>query len=618
MGDESECSRLELQAADLPRAPGVYLFKNARGRVLYVGKAKDLRSRVRQYLTGHDERRMVPSLVAASASVSVTQVRTEKEAIILENTLIKKHKPRYNVRLRDDSGFLHLRIDPKGTWPRFTVTRNLEGKARLFGPYASAHRARLTLDFVSRRFPLRTCTDEEMKRRKRPCLLHQMHRCMAPCVDLCTPEAYLNVVNESMMFLEGRNKELLTHLHVRMRESADQEEFEEAARIRDLIRAVESSLESQLTVDRKGGNRDVWSLVREGERAMALLLPFRHGRMQEAHPFPLNEVVGEDGEVLSSLLTAWYHSSSRIPVEVLLSHALPDGPALQEVLSETLGRRVQLTNPQRGDKVKLIALATRNARGALRRSILRDARTDKALERLQEVARLPRRPHHIECFDNSNIQGTDPVASQVVFIDGVPARNRYRRYRVRSVKGPDDYATMREILERRIKRARKEDARPDDALPDLIVVDGGKGQVSVVLAVLADLGAHDLPVVGLAKPRVEHARGERHAVDKIVVPGIKEPQRLRSNDPALLLLQALRDESHRTAVQFHRKVRRKSRLSSELDGIPGVGPARRKVLLTRFGSVQGVRGATVDEVGSLPGIGPSLAQQILDALGSES
>jgi excinuclease ABC subunit C len=615
MAESNDLAALVAQAAELPRAPGVYLFKNARGRVLYVGKAKNLRARVRQYLLGHDDRPMVPFLLDAATTVDVTQVRTEKEAIILENTLIKKHRPRYNVMLRDDTGFLHLRIDPKGTWPRYSVTRDIDGRARFFGPYASAHRARLTLEFLSRRFPLRTCTDEEMKRRKRPCLLHQMHRCLAPCVDLCSKDTYAAVVDESMLFLEGKNKELLGRLHQRMVVHSEAEEFEEAARIRDLIRAVESSLESQLTVDRKGGNRDAWAMVRDGERAMAVLLPFRSGRMQEAHSFPLDQVVGEDGEVLSSLLTAWYQSAPRIPTEVLVSHLIPDGSALEEVLSERRGSRVHIRAPERGDKVKVIALALRNAQGALRRSRLRDARTDKALERLQEVARLPRKPHRIECFDNSNISGTNPVASQVVFIDGVPDRKRYRRYKVRSVQGPDDYATMREILERRIKRSRKEDAKPEDALPDLIVVDGGKGQVSVVMAVLADLGAHELPVVGLAKPRVEHARGERHAVDKIVVPGIKDPQRLRSNDPALLLLQALRDESHRTAVQYHRKVRRKASLGSELDGIPGVGPARRKVLLTRFGSVQGVKGATVDEVSGLPGFGRSLAVQILDTLG---
>lgn len=600
---------------NLPRTPGVYLFRNARGRVLYVGKARDLQSRVKQYFAGSDDRPMIPFLLDAATDVDVTVVRTEKEAIILEDTLIKKHRPRYNVRLRDDSAFIHLRIDPKGFWPRYEVRRELDKRARYFGPYTSAHRARITLEFLSRRFPLRTCTDQELKRRSRPCLLHQMGRCLAPCVEVCTPETYDRVVAESMLFLEGRNKELLAKLHDRMSDHADSEEFEEAARVRDLIRAVEASVEAQITVDNRGGHHDVWAIVREGARAIATLLPFRGGRMQEARSFTVDEVVGDDGEVLSSLLTAWYSAPNRIPDEVLVSATLPDQDALAEVLSERRERAVSVRRPVRGDKAKVVLLAQKNAEGSLRRARLRHARTDEALERLQKVARLPRRPHHIECFDNSNIQGTDPVASQVVFIDGVPDRKRYRRYKVRSVQGPDDYATMREILERRVRRSMKVDAKPEDALPDLLVVDGGKGQVSVVQAVLADLGVHELPLIGLAKPKVERARGEEGAVDKIVVPGIKDPQRLRSNDPALLLLQALRDESHRTAVRYHRKVRSKSRLKSELDGIPGVGPSRRKALLTRFGSVQGVRGATIDELSAVPGVGLALAQSILELLG---
>jgi len=601
-------------AADLPRGPGVYLFKNARGRVLYVGKAKDLRARVSQYLSGHDDRPMVPFLMAAATAVDVTEVRTEKEAYILEDTLIKKHRPRYNVTLRDDSGFLHLRIDPKSPWPRYRVTREVDSKASHYGPYASAHRARLTLEFLSRRFPLRTCTDEELKRRKRPCLLHQMHRCLAPCVDLFSEETYGSVVSESMLFLEGKNKELLGRLHERMLTHAESEAFEDAARVRDLIKAVEASLEGQITVDSRGGDRDAWAIVRDGERAMVVMLPFRGGRMQEARANPVESALGSDEEVLSAMLMAWYNTAMRIPAEVLVSHQLDDAGILAEIFGERRGRKVSVRAPQRGDKLRAVELATKNATSAMRRALLRDARTDKALERLQEVARLPRLPRHIECFDNSNIQGTDPVASQVVFIDGVPERRRYRRYKVRSVQGPDDYATMAEILERRVRRARKADAKPEDALPDLIVVDGGKGQVSVVLAVLSDLGCHDLPIIGLAKPRVEHARGERHAVDKVVVPGIKDPQRLRSNDPALLLLQALRDESHRTAVNYHRRVRRKARLGSELDGINGVGPSRRRALLTRFGSVSGVRGATIEELSAVSGIGTSLAREIIAAL----
>ncbi len=601
-------------ASVLPEGPGVYLFKNARGRVIYVGKAKNLRARVKQYLTGQDDRLMVPHLLQSAKAVDVTEVRTEKEAFLLEDTLIKKHRPRYNVQLRDDTGFLHLRLDSSVRWPRYIVTREIDGKAHHFGPYASAHRARLTLEFLSRRFPLRTCTDEELKRRKRPCLLHQMHRCLAPCTDVCSEQAYQAVVTESMLFLQGKNKELLTRLHARMAMHADAEQFEDAARVRDLIQAVESSLESQITVDRRGGDRDCWAIARDGTRAMVALIPYRLGRMQEARTFPADNVIGDDAEVITALLMAWYGGPSRIPDSVLVSCELMESDLIEAILRERKGRRVDLSCPQRGDKTKALALAQKNAQSALRRAMLRDARTDQALERLQEVARLPRRPRHIECFDNSNIQGTDPVASQVVFIDGVPERQRYRRYKVRSVQGPDDYATMREILERRVKRSRQPDAKTTDVLPDLIVVDGGKGQVSVVLAVLADLGCHDQPVVGLAKPRVEHARGERHAVDKIVVPGLKDPVRLRSGDPVLMLLQALRDESHRTAVQFHRKTRRKRRLVSQLDGIPGVGPSRRKALLTRFGSVSGVRSATIEELSAVSGVGPELANAIWNAL----
>ena len=326
---------------------------------------------------------------------------------------------------------------------------------------------------------------------------------------------------------------------------------------------------------------------------MAVLLPYGAGRMQESRAF-LQTVWWARTGTAGTLMMAWYAHPTRIPAEVLAGTPLEDEGALAEVLRERKQAKVTVRTPQRGEKTQAVGLAMKNAESALRRARLKDARNDQALTRLAEIARLPRAPRHIECFDNSNIPGSDPVSSQVVFIDGAPDRSRYRRYKVRSVQGPDDYATMCEILERRVKRSRKPDAKPADVLPDLIVVDGGKGQVSVVQAVLADLGCHSLPVIGLSKPRTEHARGERHALDKVVVPGIKEPIRLRSNDPALLLLAALRGESHRTAVRYHQKTRRARRLVSELDGIPGVGPSRRVALLTRFGSVAGVRSASLD------------------------
>ncbi len=606
---------LAARIAALPRTAGVYLFMDARGTVIYVGKARDLRARVGQYVRGQDDRTQIPFLLRAAEDVQVTEVGTEKEALILENTLIKKHRPRYNVLQRDDSNFIHLVIDPSEEWPRFRIVRSIGGKGQHFGPYTSASRARRTLEYLSRRFPLRTCSDQELKTRKRPCLLYEMHRCLGPCVERCSPGDYQTVLDESLLFLEGRNTELLIRLKGRMQSAAEDERYEDAARVRDLIQAIQASVEAQFVADSKLVDRDAWAFAQSGQRGMAVVLPVRNGRMQEARRFPVDFRAAAPAEVCSSLLNTYYAQVQPIPPEVLVD-SLPEGVApLADLLSERRGRKVRVFVPKRGDKVRLVALASRNATGALDRSISRDEAVTLALERLAEVARLGGPPHRIECFDNSNIQGTDPVASMVVFIDARPAKKLYRRYRVKSVQGPDDYATMREILGRRIRRGLAAEAKMDDRLPDLLVVDGGKGQVGVVQAVLADLGVHDLPVIGLAKPRRERARGDRWAVDKIVVPGIKEPQRLRPSDPALRLLQVLRDESHRTAVRYHRQVRRKKRLASPLDGIPGVGPSRRQALLTHLGSLSGVQQASEEQIASVPGIGAQLARTIKVFLG---
>jgi excinuclease ABC subunit C len=601
-------------AERLPKRPGVYLFKDAKGRVIYVGKAKDLRARVRQYLQGADDRPQIPFLVRAAVDVHVTETRTEKEALILENTLIKKHSPRYNVVKRDDSNFLHIAVDLSAEWPRYELVRKIDKSRRHYGPYASAFRARRTLEYLSRRFPLRTCSDSELARRSRPCLLFEMNRCLAPCVDRCTPEAYQEVLDESTLFLEGKKRELLVRLRQRMSEASEAECYETAAQLRDLIAAIEASIEAQVVVDRKLLDRDCWALARSGHRAMAVLLPVRSGQMEEAHRFTIDGRTGTDPELLSTLLNTHYEPGMRIPPEILVEHSPVDLEALTDLLSERRGSQVQVKTPQRGPKLRLLELALRNAVGALERSVDHGEARSAAVDRLQEVARLPQRPVRIECFDNSNIQGTDPVASMVVFVEGEPYKAGYRKYRVATVQGPDDYATMREILGRRVRRALSEDAVPADALPDLIVVDGGKGQVGVVCAVLSDLGVHDLPVLGLAKPKVERARGDRAAVDKIIIPGAKDPKRLRATDPALRLLQSLRDESHRTAIRFHRSVRRKRKLRSVLDDIPGVGPGRKAALLKHLGSLKAVRAAEEWEIAQVPGIGPGLAAVIRQAL----
>lgn len=604
---------LERKVSSLPTRSGVYLFKDRRGRVIYVGKAVNLRARVRQYLGGQDERQMVPFLVANATDVEVVATDTEKEALLLENTLIKKHRPRYNVKLVDDKNFLHLRVDPRSSWPRYTLVRRIKDDgARYFGPYASASRARETLAVLSRHFPLRTCTDQVLRTRKRPCILHQMHRCVAPCVDLVDKSAYDEILEESILFLEGRHRPLVQRLTDRMQRAAEAEQFEDAARIRDLVRSIEATLERQKVVDPKLRDRDVWGLYREGNRGAVAILPIREGMMGEPRVTPVTSLVGDDADVLSSLILDAYGAGSDVPGEVLVPRLPPEHATLAELLSERRGRKVQLVAPERGERVRLVELAQENARLRFLREHDEDERLEQALRELAEIVGLAEPPARIECFDNSNIGGANPVAAMAVLIDGRPARAEYRRYRVRTVVGSDDYATMREILGRRFKRGLEE-----GNLPDLLVVDGGKGQLNVALAVLRELGVPNQPVIGIAKPRTEHARGEADATDKIVVPGTKDPIRLRPGHPALRLLQHVRDEVHRHAVGYHRQVRNRETLQSVLEAIPGVGPTRRKALLKHLGSAGAVANAGVDELAAVPGIGPALAAQIHAALHPE-
>ena len=602
---------LDAQAEILPTTAGVYLFRAASGEVLYVGKAINLRARVRQYLQGHDARVMVRYLVAASDRIDTLPVSNEKEALILENSLIKQHQPRYNIRLRDDKNFLHLRIDPKAFWPRYTLVRKpKDDGARYFGPYHSATHARRTLSFVQKSFPLRTCADVVLRARKRPCLLHQMRRCVAPCVALCTPAEYGAVIDESVMFLQGRNRDLLRRLERRMADAAEGEQFEEAARVRDLLRSVEAALQSQSVADVKLGDRDVWALFREGDRGAIACLPVRGGLAREPRVFPFQGEVGEDEALLSAALNRWYEEGPDVPPEVVLPVVLPDGAALAELLTERRGAKVELHVPKRGDKTRLLTIARAAAETRFAGAQTEEQRRERALETIAEIVGLDALPYRMECFDNSNLLGEDAVASQVVFIEGKPARAEYRRYKVKTVFGADDYATMREILGRRLRRAAEE-----GTFPDLLVVDGGRGQLSAAEDVLRELGLEDQPVIGIAKPRTERRRGDTDAVDKIILRGQADPVILREDDPALRMLQFIRDEAHRTAIGFHRKTRSKSALVSELDAISGIGKTRRQALLKHFGSTRALKAATVAEIAAVPGFGGALAEKIRLALG---
>ncbi len=599
---------LDEQADALPTEPGVYLWKDADGVVLYVGKANNLRARVKQYLGGHDGRYMVPFLVHHAVRIETIPVHSEKEALLLENSLIKQHRPRYNIKLRDDKSFLHVRIDPRAEWPRFSLVRRpKDDGAKYFGPYHSASTARRTLQFVQRSFPLRTCSDAVLASRKKPCLLYQLHRCVAPCVDLCTKDAYDEVMEDAVLFLGGKDRELQARLTVQMTVLAEEERYEEAARVRDLLLAVRTSLDRQVVADVKMGERDAWGLHREGDRGAISCLPVRGGLVREPMVFPFAGELGESAEILTATLNRWYREEGTAPPEVLVPEALPD--VLGEILSELRGSAVRVHAPQRGDKIRLITIATSAAQTRFAVDHGEEERLHRALDAIAEIAQLPGPPTRIECYDNSNLLGTDPVASQVVFIDGKPSRKDYRRYNVKTVVGADDYATMREILLRRLKRAME-----SGEFPDLIVVDGGRGQLNSALAVLTELGLEHQPVIGLSKPRTERKAGDRDAVDKIVLPWESEPVVLRYDDPALRLLQHVRDEAHDTAVGFHRKTRSKRQFTSALEEMPGVGPARRKALLIHFGSMSAVRAADVAALETAPGMGRKLAEKLWASL----
>lgn len=606
-------SELKEQAARLPKKPGVYLFKNAGGKVLYVGKAKNLRARVAQYLRGQDSRKHVDLMMRKAVQVEVALTETEKDALLLENTLIKRYHPRYNVQLRDDKNFLHIALDTRQEWPRFRLVRRIEKAKglRTFGPFSSATQARKTMAFVERSFPMRTCSDRTLKSRKRPCLLYQMNRCVAPCMPgFTSKESYLALMDQAALFLEGRHKELLVFLQQKMKASSDLEEFEQAGRLRDLIQSIEATLERQQVVDTAMSNRDIWGIFRASNAGVLSVIPVRAGMMLEPLSFPFKQLLQSDAEILCAALLQFY-TNQPIPREVLLPFDLDESSILSELLREEKGGAVDLFTPVRGKKKRLVELAMKNAEARFRQTEDTQKRAMVALKALAEHCGLVSPPQHIECFDNSNFQGDSPVASQVVFKKGKPVRSLYRHYHIQSVQGPDDFASMAEVLERRIRRAHKE-----GQYPDLIVVDGGKGQLSAALGCLAALGADHVAVIGLAKARREKRLGQVDAVDKIILPNVSEPLILADADPALNLLRHLRNESHRFAIAFHRKVRKKTGMASVLDGIEGVGPARKKALLRHFGSLRALKAADLESIAQVKGISSQVAERVFSALGA--
>lgn len=676
---------LEALLARLPDDPGVYVMRDRKGEVVYVGKARKLRVRVRQYFNGQDTRLFVPVLHRQLGDIETVVTSNDKEALLLENNLIKEHRPRYNVKLRDDKQYLVLRLDPRANWPRLELVRRIkQDGAQYFGPYHSAISARATLRVVNRHFQLRTCTDYVLSHRSRACLQYQIGRCGAPCVYDVDPEDYGAQVKDVGLFLSGRHRELVGGLQARMESAAEGMEFEIAARLRDQVHAIQSTLERQQVVGSGDVDQDAFGLYREGGQVELVVLHVRGGKLLGNQVFSERGMELPDEEVLADFVSTYYDQAPMVPDEVLLPFALreDDQAPLEEWLRDKKGKKVSVAVPVRGDRKKLISLANRNAGSSFvtRRNRREDA--DAALARLQTRLGLTKLPQTIECYDISHIQGQDTVASMVVFVDGVPEKSRYRSFKIRGVipdeegaaaglaqgtRQNDDFASMYEVLSRRFRRALQADAGADDeswALPDLIVIDGGKGQLGRVAAAMQDLGipvgAEGADLVSLAKERktalghgrqalekikaYREAKGDTEGEDpgaayrdyvveapdgtatddaegfdvkpeRVFVIGAKDPIRLRPGSSERYLMERVRDEAHRFAITHHRKKRGKRALKSALDDIPGVGPALKKALVKHFGSVAAIKSAEESALCAVPGVGPKLAAKIRETVG---
>ena len=649
----------------LPTQPGCYIMKDKAGEVVYVGKALNLRARVGQYFQERsgDTRAFIPFLEDLLSDVEVMITPSEKDAVLLENELIKKFRPRFNVKLRDDKNFISLRLSTTHPYPRLEVVRRIrKDGARYFGPFASASSIRETLSIVNRYFQLRTCTDSVMANRRRPCLQYQIKRCPAPCVYSVPQEEYRRSVEEVGLFLEGKADELTAQIQERMKAAAGKLEYERAAQLRDQLHAIERSLQKQRTVLGDQLDEDVLGFHREGPALEIHLLFFRGGRLVGGRSFGFSRQEFPTEELLESFLDQYYESGAFIPKELLLPLHLGDAATREVWLSEKKGERVHVHVPERGEKVRLVEMAMENAR----QSHEEKARTQKghleALTRLQSRLRLPRLPRRIECFDISTFQGQLTVGSQVAFTDGEPDKSRYRLFKVRGEAAGDDFASMFQVLSRRLKRGIEE-----QSLPDLLVVDGGKGQLNVARAALKEAGLtlHDLPLAGLAKsrvledeerfaarqgfrvaqawaekagpePEVPQIAGENEAPpapapsrlgrsrkkgrfvnseierspERVFLPGQKNPVILRQNTSELFLLARLRDEAHRFAITFHRKLRRERNFRSVLEEIPGIGDKRKRALLSHFGSLKRIRAAAPEEIAEVEGFNLQLAERV--------
>jgi excinuclease ABC subunit C len=592
---------LQEKLEQVPDRPGVYLYKDAKAQIVYVGKAASLRSRVRSYFQESRVRDpKTDALVAQIRDLDVIVTANELEAMILESNLVKKHRPRYNIILRDDKHYPFLKLTTSEPYPRLVVARRVQQDGDVyFGPFYPATAMRETLRLVRQLFPLRTCRIKIDGTLPRPCIQYFIHRCNAPCTGAETQEGYARTVAEVQRFLEGKDEDLVKELTRQMEASAAETRFEQAAVLRDRIQALNTVRERQRIISTEETDQDIIGLVRQGSEACVQLFFVRKGRLLGRESFFFDRVAAEsDGEILSAFVRQFYARSVVPASEMLVSTEIAESDLVLEWLRQRRGGRVELLAPQRGRRRELVAMAEENAALALQSHLL--SRTDRhqaVREELQRALGLAEPPDRIECFDISTIQGSDTVASMVVWQGGDMKKDDYKRFKIRTVTGTDDFASMQEVLTRRYAKA----LEGEGPLPDLILLDGGRGQLNVGVKVLEDLGLDYLPIASLAK-----------RAEEVYTPEHLAPLVLDLGSPALMTLQKIRDEAHRFAITYHKKVRQRRTISSELDRIPGVGPRVRTNLLKTLGSARGVRAATVAELAAVPKVTPKLAQRIYD------
>ncbi len=618
----------------VPRTPGVYIMRGKDGQVLYVGKSVSLRNRLRSYFgSGSKLTGKTRELVQRVDDFEYILAESEREALLLENSLIKEHLPRFNARLKDDKSYPYIKVDLEDDFPRIYFTRrhSKNDKARYFGPYASALSVRKTLDLLKKLFPYRTCTKTITGTDERPCLEYYIKRCVAPCTGLADKDEYDNVIRQVVSFLEGDTDSVVRELQSSMAEAADSLEFERAAALRDRLQAMRIVYEDQKVVGIGNEDLDVVAVAQGQNESWIDVFFIRQGNMIGRDNFIMEGTLDDpESHILGQFIEQFYVSSNpHLPKRILTDIEVEDGPVLQEILSEKRGSQMTLDVPQRGAKRRLVKMAISNANQGLEQLKIKwQSNSDlmaRAVEDLQEALSLPLPPRRIECFDISHTQGSSSVAAMSVFIDGSPDTSQYRRFKIKTVEGNDDFASMKEVLSRRFKRLQKtvggedkdpatSDSNDEDAapvskpdsfgeVPDLVLIDGGKGQLSSALETMLHLGMLDIPLASIAKREEE-----------VFVPDSSESIRLPRNAPALFLLQQVRDEAHRFAITYHRKTRGRRSLRSALDLVPGIGPSRKRALIRRFGSIKTIREATELELASTPGMTSRLAERVKEYL----